>query len=426
MPATPVFLPIDLEPLPPPDAQPDRAAASRPDAGIFRGMHDEPVTSATSDAELAREYISHGELSPKSIANLQKELYRFLTWCREEAKKTFQQLTVADLNAYKEFIRQPPPDWVSTTKWPRNDPRYRPFTGPLSDTSRRQAMIAVKGVLAFAEHTGYLRRNPARLVRNVRAPHASRITRYLTPQAIAYALAAAEARPGESEAAARQRERDRFLLIAFAQTGARLNEIVSAQMGAIYSEGDGRWWLDVVGKGNKPRRLPVPPATLAAYRDYRRAFGLLPQTGRADRMPLVLSSRTKEFVRITDEAASEALKAIFGLAADEAAAQGDGDSAAMLRQASPHWLRHSMLTNHANSGVQLKTLQDTAGHANIATTAAYLHKTDKERHDEILGSGSDGGIAGGMASARQTGASNATEADDDQTGIDEVPPDELP
>jgi len=415
----PVFLPIDLDPLP--EAHPDRAAASRLDAGIFRGMHDEPVTSATSDAELAREYISHGELSPKSIANLQKELYRFLSWCREEAQKTFLQLTVADLNAYKEFIRQPPPEWVSTTKWPRNDPRYRPFTGPLSDTSRRQAMIAVKGVLAFAEHTGYLRRNPARLVRNVRAPHASRITRYLTPQAIAYALAAAEARPGESEAATRQRERDRFLLIAFAQTGARLNEIVSAHMGSIYSEGDGRWWLDVVGKGNKPRRLPLPPATLAAYRDYRRAYGLLPQTSRGDRTPLVLSSRTREFVRITDEAAAEALKAIFQLAADEAAAQGDGDSASMLRQASPHWLRHSMLTNHANSGVQLKTLQDTAGHANIATTAAYLHKTDKQRHDEILGSGGDKGIGAGTVAARQTGESGAGE---EQAGGDDVLPDE--
>ena len=118
-PIMPAFLPINLDPLP--QADPDRAAASRPDAGVFQGMHDEPVTSATNDAELAREYISHGELSSKSIANLQKELYRFLTWCREEAQKTMRQLTVADLNNYKEFIRQPPPEWVSTTKWPRSD-----------------------------------------------------------------------------------------------------------------------------------------------------------------------------------------------------------------------------------------------------------------------------------------------------------------
>jgi len=45
-----------------------------------------------------------------------------------------------------------------------------------------------------------------------------------------------------------------------------------------------------------------------------------------------------------------------------------------------------MLTHHANNGVQLKTLQDTAGHAHIATTARALHKTDHARHDEILAS----------------------------------------
>lgn len=378
----PTFLPIDLDPLP--DDALDRACAIRPGGG-YHDVHDEPVTDARNDAELAREYISHGELSATSIANAQKELYRFLTWCREEARKTLRELNVADLNSYKEFLKQPPEAWISTTKWPRSDPRYRPFSGPLSDPSRRQAMIAVKGLLAYAEQTGYLRRNPARLVKNVRAPHASRITRYLSPRAIALALDTLEARPAEGVAAARQRERDRFLLIAFAQTGARLNEIVSANMGSIYSEGDGRWWLDVMGKGARPRRLPVPPAMLAAYRDYRRAYGLPEQTSRADRMPLVLSSRSKEPVRVTDEAASEALKAVFQAAAGQAAAQGDGDSASSLREASTHWLRHSMLTNHANNGVQLKTLQDTAGHANIATTAAYLHKKDHERHDELVG-----------------------------------------
>ena len=376
------FVPIDLAPR---LAGQLDAPSARLDVKMFR-VADDPITEAQTDAEIAREFIGNGELSAKSIANSQKELFRFLTWCREEAKKTLSQLNVADLNAYKEFLRDPPPDWVSTTKWPRSDPRYRPFSGPLSDPSRRQAMIAVKGLLAFAEQTGYLRRNPAALVRNVRTPIASRVTRYLTPDAIALAVDTVARRVPDSPAALRRRERDRFMLIAFAHTGARLNELVSANMGAIYSEGNDRWWLDVMGKGNKPRRLPVPADMLESFRRYREAFGLPAYTARADRMPLVLSSRSRAVTRLTDEAASEAIKGVFAEAAQAAARAGQDDIAASLRHASAHWLRHSMLTNHANNGVQLKTLQDTAGHANIATTAGYLHKTDNERHDEIIGS----------------------------------------
>jgi site-specific recombinase XerD len=385
----PNFTPIDLGPSAPEEIAP--GPSGRLHVKMYRQAED-AITEATTDIELAREFIAHGELSAKSIQNSQKELYRFLTWCREEAKKTLAQLNVADLNAYKEFLKNPPPDWVSTTKWPRKDPRYRPFTGPLSDASRRQAMIAVKGLMGFAEQTGYLRRNPGALVRNVRAASSSRITRYLTQGAISLALETVSARPADTPAAYRRRARDRFLLVAFAHTGARLNEIVSASMGSIYTEGNGRWWLDVVGKGNKPRRLPVPPDMLDAYQSYRQAFGLLPQTSRTDRTPLVLSSRSRSLARITDEAASEAIKAVFADAADVAGLRGDADAAATLRQASAHWLRHSMLTNHANNGVQLKTLQDTAGHANIATTATYLHKTDNERYDEIIGSASGRGI----------------------------------
>lgn len=385
----PNFTPIDLGPTSP--EQIPSGASSRLHVKMYRQL-DDAITEATTDIDLAREFIAHGELSAKSIQNTQKELFRFLTWCREEAGKTLVQLNVADLNAYKEFLKDPPPDWVSTTKWPRTDPRYRPFTGPLSDASRRQALIAVKGLMGFAEQTGYLRRNPGALVRNVRTPTASRITRYLTQAAIALALDTVATRLADTPAALKRRARDRFLLVAFAHTGARLNEIVGAAMGSIYTEGNDRWWLDVVGKGNKPRRLPVPHDMLDAFRAYREAFELPPQTSRTDRTPLVLSSRSRALARITDEAAAEAIKAIFADAATVAATRGDADTAATLRQASAHWLRHSMLTNHANNGVQLKTLQDTAGHANIATTAAYLHKTDNERYDEIIASVNGRGI----------------------------------
>lgn len=373
---------IDLTPAPALGVEAFEHRADGTD--MFHGPAPDAITGARTDSEIAREFLGRGELSASSQANTQKELFRFLTWCREEAGKPLRALRVADLNAYKEFLKNPPPDWVSTTKWPRGDERYRPFTGPLSDGSRRQALVAVKGLLAYAEMTGYLRRDPGALVKNVKAQAGARITRYLTQDAISLALTTIDAR--EPPLDRKRQARDRFLLVAYAATGARLSEIVAASMGALYTEGDGRWWLDVLGKGNKPRRLPVPPTLLDAYRQYREAFGLTPQTHRTDATPLVLSTRSKELAGVTDETAGNALKAVFAAAADSAASSGDIDTANSLRAASAHWLRHSMLTNHSNNGVQLKTLQDTAGHANIATTARYLHKTDHERHDEIMAS----------------------------------------
>ena len=153
------FAVINLEPFP---AHSDGAAQRRQrDRDALRTIAEDAITDAQTDSEIAREFISHGELGPKSIANTQKELFRFLTWCREEVGKTLRQLSVADLNGYKDFIKAPPASWISTTKWPRSDERYRPFSGPLSDASRRQAMIAVKGLFAYATQTGYLRRDPA-------------------------------------------------------------------------------------------------------------------------------------------------------------------------------------------------------------------------------------------------------------------------
>jgi len=71
-------------------------------------------------------------------------------------------------------------------------------------------------------------------------------------------------------------------------------------------------------------------------------------------------------------------------AARLAGGNGNADSAIVLRAASAHWLRHTMLTTHANNGVALKTLQDTARHASMATTSWYLHKSDRERHDALM------------------------------------------
>ncbi|MEO6936400.1 MAG: tyrosine-type recombinase/integrase [Collimonas sp.] len=354
---------------------------------LFAGSEPEPLVAARSDSELARAFLYSSELSANSIKSTKKDLGRFLLWCQQHGKMLYQ-LHIEDLIAYKAFLKDPQPEeiWVSYTKWPRNDERWRPFSGPLSEPSIRQAFRVVKALLEFAKNAGYLRRNAGALVKNIKTARGARVTRYLSPQAIAQVQASLDLLSATTPSRIKAKARDRFLFVSYITTGARLSELTTAKMGAMYTEGDGRWWLDVIGKGSKPRRLPVASDMLAAFHAYRLAFQLPIHGTRDDVTPLVLATRGRVLAAVTDEAASNAMKSLFWTAAALAESAGDPDSASALRRASAHWLRHTMLTTHANNEVSLKALQDTAGHTNISTTAVYLHKSDKERHDELMGS----------------------------------------
>ncbi|WP_211460518.1 tyrosine-type recombinase/integrase [Collimonas silvisoli] len=243
---------------------------------LFAGSEAEPLVAARTDSELARAFLYSSELSENSIKSTKKDLGRFLLWCQHQSKMLYQ-VSIEDLIAYKAFLKDPQPAamWVSPTKWPRSDDRWRPFSGPLSEPSVRQAFRVVKALLEFAKDAGYLQRNAGALVKNIKTVRDARVTRYLSTQAVDYVYAAIDALSATTPARIKAKARDRFLLVSYVTTGARLSELTGAKMGAMYTEGDGRRWLDVVGKGSKPRRLPVAPAMLAAFRDYRMAFGLL-------------------------------------------------------------------------------------------------------------------------------------------------------
>jgi site-specific recombinase XerD len=243
-------------------------------------------------------------------------------------------------------------------------------------------MVAIRSLFAWATQACYLPANPAALLGKMKTPYERRVTRYLSQEAIESVFAAVAGVQAKTPAAQMRKARDLFLVIAYYTTGARLSELVAAYMGDLYQE-DGRWWLDVMGKGAKPRRVPVTPKLLSAYEAYRTAYGLLPRTVRNDQTPLILTSRGS-VLRATEGAVSNAVKAALGAAASLADTRGDEDTASMLRKASTHWLRHSVFTHLANNGVPLTTVQATAGHAKLSTTGLYLHKDDHDRHDEII------------------------------------------
>ena len=53
--------------------------------------------------------------------------------------------------------------------------------------------------------------------------------------------------------------------------------------------------------------------------------------------------------------------------------------AGIKRHVRPHSLRHSYATRLLESGVDIRVVQILLGHANIATTAGYMHLTEPAR-----------------------------------------------
>ncbi|GAB3552069.1 site-specific integrase [Noviherbaspirillum agri] len=351
------------------------------------------LTSVASDRALIDEYV-RTKYSDSGRDQTFKELERFRLWI-EWRGLSFKEVMLEDLQEYLTFVLDPQPAdmWISDKRRSRTSPEWRPFAGPLSPASRRLTLVAIKGLFRWACDSRYLDGNPASLLPKVlpvpeHLKHKegpakkARITRYLPPDALALAYQAIEETVADTDAAARRKARNRFLFMAYEKTGCRLSEVLNATMGDVYCEA-GRWWLFVTGKGNKERLLPLPPDLVKAFEEYRLTYGLTLRTTRNDVTPLILRSRG-DAVRPTRAAIDLIMKGVLSAAKELALARGDEDNAQRLEEASTHWLRHSLLTQLANKGVPLTTVQAQAGHESLTTTSLYLHTEDNERHDHVL------------------------------------------
>lgn len=56
---------------------------------------------------------------------------------------------------------------------------------------------------------------------------------------------------------------------------------------------------------------------------------------------------------------------------------------ASIRGASAHTLRHTMATHHVARGTDLKTVQETLGHADLKTTAGYVQLAKKAQRKAL-------------------------------------------
>jgi integrase/recombinase XerD len=146
--------------------------------------------------------------------------------------------------------------------------------------------------------------------------------------------------------------RSRAILEVLYGCGLRVSECTGLRISQVHLEEN---YVEVIGKGNKQRIVPLGEMAAEAIRNY------LPE--RADP-----ASRSFEDILFLGKSGKPLSRvSVFNLVKNQAMAAG------IHKEISPHTFRHSFATHLIEGGADLRIVQEMLGHESILTTEIYTH-----------------------------------------------------
>lgn len=165
-----------------------------------------------------------------------------------------------------------------------------------------------------------------------------------------------------------QGKRDYAILLALLTTGLRKSELCNLHTRDIKTYRN-QPVLDVIGKGQKFRRIPLKVEALTAVKEYWKAG----KNGAHPDHPIFWTLGKygpHRVVPLTPRAVDCLIKR-------------SSRKALIRKRVTPHTMRHTFGTSLLDAGVDLKTVQGLLGHAHIRTTERYLHTSDDKKAEAI-------------------------------------------
>lgn len=338
----------------------------------------EGLLDASNDLQAIQAWLGEVRHAPQTFRAYRKEAERLLLWSLLERERPLAGLRREDLQAYEDFLAHPQPleRWCGPV-CPRFSPQWRPFRGPLGDSSRHTALVILRGLFNYLVETGYLQRNPLALRRRRRRVAVEPSTeRYLEPREWQALLHTVECLPQDSWRQQLHYRRCRLLLHVVFLLGSRVGEVANARMGDFIQR-RGYWWWQVVGKGQKAARVPVNQDMLAELTAFRSFLGWSPLPLVGEQRPLITALDGQRGMT------ANMLYRIVRRLMQETATRLEAnhpEGAARLRQASIHWLRHTSISAQLQAGLDIATVQRNARHSRLDTTGHYLHQEEARWH----------------------------------------------
>jgi integrase/recombinase XerD len=214
----------------------------------------------------------------------------------------------------------------------------------LSSESVYLEIAALRSLYRFAEDEKLL---PVNLAENLSLPRRwKRLPKSLTTQEIEKLLTPESPETPQSLC-------DHAVLELAYASGLRLAELRNVRLEQLHLEAG---FINVIGKGNKERVVPIGSRAVAAMQRYLEA-------GR----PKLLSARSPANVFLTKRGTPFAAVTLWLRIKQRVRRAG------IERNITPHMLRHSFATHLLENGADLRVIQELLGHASISTTEVYTH-----------------------------------------------------
>lgn len=340
-----------------------------------------------------------------------REIERLLQWSSLIANKSLKQLKREDIEDLIRFCQKPKKSWVGIKKAPRfieknglrvPNPEWRPFVVTISKIAHRKgekldpqryelSHDAIKESFAiFSSFFNYLlqeeyvRVNPIAMIRQkskfIRTQQGKAKIRRLSELQWRYVIKTAKELAGKN---ADIHERTLFIMSILYSMYLRISELVASPrwiptMNHFERDGDGNWWFNTVGKGNKQRQIAVSNATLAALKRWRKYLGLSPLPSPADNSPIFPKIKGKGPISNTGYI-RKIVQYCFDRTIEKLNGDGYTEEAESLMEATVHWLRHTGISDDVKIRPR-EHVRDDAGHSSSATTDKYIDIELKERH----------------------------------------------
>jgi integrase/recombinase XerD len=295
--------------------------------------------------ELVEDFIQHLRNERGQSENTQKTYFallnQFVAWAQKEKLSDWRAVELSHL---MDFLRHE--RGRALAREPDESTRR------LSSESVYLEVAALRAFYRWGENEKFL---PVNVAEHLSLPRRwKRLPKSLTDQEIVKLLAPEI--PETPSSLCNQA----ILELAYA-CGLRISELGAIRLEQLQLESG---FINVIGKGNKERVVPVGRKAVEALKRYL-------ESGR----PALVTRRTPSSVFITKRGTGFSRAALWKRIKDRTRRAG------IARNVTPHMLRHSFATHLLEHGADLRVIQELLGHASIGTTEIYTHVAGNRLRD---------------------------------------------